>query len=153
MLKLIRQKRRTWKKLSPKAISLFLQAMFLLPLVALFLSVFGLQFTQAALKSLSSGKFTEPSLAQVPQIRQTIQMVRIATRYQQRWVSCLKKSLVLWYLLRRQGVAAELQIGVRIKTGVFQAHAWVQYQGYILGDRQNIQQDYTSFNSLNSQLS
>lgn len=41
---------------------------------------------------------------------------------------------MLWYLLRRQGIAAELQIGTRFE-GEFQAHAWVEYQGDVVGDR------------------
>ena len=42
--------------------------------------------------------------------------------------SCLSKSVVLAWLLRRQGVPAEIRIGVRT-AGEFEAHAWVEANG------------------------
>jgi hypothetical protein len=42
-------------------------------------------------------------------------------------VECLEQSMVLYYLLRRHGVAAELRFGVR--TNPFAAHAWVMHRG------------------------
>ncbi len=64
----------------------------------------------------------------------------------------MKQSLALWYLLRSQGIAADLQIGVQMQQSQFQAHAWVEYQGYVVGDRQDIRQHYTVLDSLNSNL-
>jgi len=46
---------------------------------------------------------------------------------------CLQLSATYVCMLRRQGVPAELVIGVR--TYPFQAHAWVELDGYILNDR------------------
>src|SRR5882724_10572300 len=45
---------------------------------------------------------------------------------------CLEQSLVLYYLLRRQGVAARYRHGVQAYP--FEAHAWVEYRGYPLND-------------------
>jgi Transglutaminase-like superfamily len=42
-------------------------------------------------------------------------------------VECLEQSMVLYYLLRRHGVSAELRFGVR--TMPFAAHAWVVHRG------------------------
>jgi hypothetical protein len=39
--------------------------------------------------------------------------------------TCLTRSLVLLRLLRRQGLPAELKIGVRKPAGRLEAHAWV----------------------------
>ncbi len=44
-------------------------------------------------------------------------------------MGCLQKSLVLQSLLHRQGVAADLQIGVRKQAGTLQAHAWLERAG------------------------
>jgi hypothetical protein len=45
---------------------------------------------------------------------------------------CLEQSLVLYYILRRQGVA------VRYRQGViafpFEAHAWIEYLGEVIND-------------------
>lgn len=44
--------------------------------------------------------------------------------------SCLKRALVLYYLLRRGGRPAELRIGVRRdQEGKLAAHAWLVRQG------------------------
>jgi hypothetical protein len=56
--------------------------------------------------------------------------------------TCLHRSLTLWWLLRRQGVASELRIGVRKEQGRFEAHAWVERAGVALNDRADIGQDF-----------
>jgi Transglutaminase-like superfamily len=46
--------------------------------------------------------------------------------------NCLEQSLVLWWLLRRRGIAADLQIGARKSEQRFEAHAWVEFCGIAL---------------------
>lgn len=48
--------------------------------------------------------------------------------------NCLEQSMVLWWLLRRRQIAAELRIGARKQEGQFEAHAWVEYAGAMVGD-------------------
>jgi transglutaminase superfamily protein len=45
---------------------------------------------------------------------------------------CLEQSLVLYYLLRRQGMPVRLAIGVQARP--FAAHAWVEHCGEPLND-------------------
>lgn len=47
---------------------------------------------------------------------------------------CLTQSLVLFRILRRRGLAAELRIGVRRVGDNLNAHAWVEYDGHVLLD-------------------
>jgi hypothetical protein len=146
------RKVRTWRRFSKKERSLFLQALILLPVIALSLRVWGLQRTKKVLAWLPSENILLPLEAQAPVVAKTTRMVNIATHYSPLWTNCLKKSLVLWYLLQRQGITSELRIGVRHDDGEFTAHAWVEYQGVVLSDRQNVGQHYTVFNSLISKL-
>jgi hypothetical protein len=46
--------------------------------------------------------------------------------------NCLESSLVLWWLLRRRGIRAELQIGARKDGQKFEAHAWVECGGNVI---------------------
>lgn len=46
--------------------------------------------------------------------------------------NCLEQSLVLWWLLRRRGIAADLRIGARKDDQRFEAHAWVEFRGMAL---------------------
>jgi hypothetical protein len=48
--------------------------------------------------------------------------------------NCLDQSLVLWWLLRRRGVSAEVRIGGRKEAAHFKAHAWVEAGGIALED-------------------
>ncbi|MDG4598250.1 MAG: lasso peptide biosynthesis B2 protein [Candidatus Contendobacter sp.] len=61
--------------------------------------------------------------------------------------TCLHRSLTLWWLLRRRGIASELRIGVRLEQGRFEAHAWVERQGAALNDRADISQDFAPFDT------
>ncbi|HUF34764.1 MAG TPA: lasso peptide biosynthesis B2 protein, partial [Gemmatimonadales bacterium] len=45
---------------------------------------------------------------------------------------CLEQSLVLYYLLRRRGVALRYRQGVMPHP--FQAHAWIEYRGDVITD-------------------
>ena len=48
--------------------------------------------------------------------------------------TCLEESLVLWWMLRRHGIAAELRLGARKESNRFEAHAWVELDGAALND-------------------
>ena len=62
-------------------------------------------------------------------------LVEAASRYYPFEPTCLKKSLVLFWIFRRRGLPAELCIGVRKEVGgVLEAHAWIQCGGHLLLD-------------------
>ncbi|TAL11937.1 MAG: lasso peptide biosynthesis B2 protein, partial [Nitrospirae bacterium] len=50
--------------------------------------------------------------------------------------TCLKKALVLCWLLGRRGIASTLQIGVVRHNGVFAAHAWLEHNGQVVFGQQ-----------------
>lgn len=60
-------------------------------------------------------------------------------------VTCLPRSLTLWWLLRRHGVESELRIGVRREGARIVAHAWVVCHGAVAGETDHGQ--YVSFES------
>ncbi|MGB7443771.1 MAG: lasso peptide biosynthesis B2 protein, partial [Coleofasciculaceae cyanobacterium] len=150
-LTLLVQKTHTWKKLSLYENYLLLQALTLLPLLALSLKLLGFKRTQAILSNFLPPELYSDAPSSSAAILPIVKIVKIATKYYS-WATCLKKSLVLWYLLRRQGIAAELQIGTRFEQGEFQAHAWVEYQGCVVGDRQGVKQHFTAFDNLDPKL-
>ncbi len=48
---------------------------------------------------------------------------------------CLVRSLALMDLLDRDGLSGgRIRIGVRRARGVFEAHAWVEWKGSVIGD-------------------
>lgn len=66
-------------------------------------------------------------------------------RYSFHEATCLPASLLLWWLLRRRGIAADLCIGARTLTGEFEAHAWVEFEGVVLNDDQEVRDIYFPF--------
>jgi hypothetical protein len=62
-------------------------------------------------------------------------LVDVAARFVASRDSCLSRAMILWWLLRRRGLQGQLRIGVRKRNGRLEAHAWVEYRGQILSDR------------------
>jgi hypothetical protein len=48
--------------------------------------------------------------------------------------TCLERSIGLWWILRQRGFDAEIHIGGRKDAARFEAHAWVECGGIVLGD-------------------
>jgi hypothetical protein len=59
--------------------------------------------------------------------------------------NCLEQSLVLWWLLRRLGIAAELRIGARKEVARFEAHAWVEVDSVVLNDAGAVHRHFVPF--------
>src|SRR5271166_4217856 len=95
---------RRFSALERPAQSFFLRAALLLPLVSLSLKLRGFRATQTTLdrflKTLSIPK--DPSEERLC-VALTVRMVHAAVRHGVGRPSCLQESLVLWFLLGRQG--------------------------------------------------
>jgi hypothetical protein len=59
---------------------------------------------------------------------------------------CLGRSLLLWFLLRRQGTDAELVVGAEAaRAATLSAHAWVEVAGHPVNDEPDVRQRFGSF--------
>lgn len=140
---------RRFRALEPGARGLFLRAAALLPLISLSLRMRGFRATQASLQkriaARPSNRYDASSTATAELAALTARMVRSAAYRSLGTATCLEKSLVLWWLMARQGIASELRIGAR-KTGqLFEAHAWVEYRGVALNEPEEPHQHYAAF--------
>lgn len=59
--------------------------------------------------------------------------------------SCLEESLVLLWLLRREGFAPKLRLGGRTMEAAVDAHAWVELDGAVLNDSDDVAVRYPPF--------
>lgn len=76
--------------------------------------------------------------------------VEVAARRGPWPANCLQRSLVLWFLLRRRGLPAELRIGVRRTPdtgtgGPLLFHAWVEQDGVVLNDAPDMRERFATF--------
>jgi len=78
-------------------------------------------------------------------VQRIARLVTIAANHGLYRATCLRRSVALWWLLRRRGVAAKIRIGVRKDQGTLQAHAWVEHNGQPLNDTQDVSARYAVF--------
>jgi len=76
---------------------------------------------------------------------QIARMVQIAAGRSPLRPSCLDRSLVLWALLRRHGYRSTLRIGARKEGTRFEAHAWVEVNGVVVNDAEDVGRRFAAF--------
>lgn len=144
---------RRFSALERPAQSLFLRAMVLLPLVSLSLRWRGFRTTQALLQRFLSNVNPERNQAELQErAALTAHLINSADRHGWSHTTCLAKSLALWWLLGRQGIASHLRIGIRKENEKFEAHAWVERDGVALNEPEEHHRHFAAFASALSSL-
>ncbi len=126
-------------------------AMALLPAVDLSLRVLGLVKTRSILHGLSRRRSVNPRRPADPadaRSDRVVRMVRVAAERSPYRVTCLRQSLVIWWLLRRGGIQNDLRIGVRRTPLGLEAHAWVESGGRPINDPDEVCSTYRVFQEL-----
>lgn len=121
----------------------FLAAQLQLPLFWVGLHVLGLQRFQ---RWLQRRPFAVAHKLLLDEMMRMGMMINIAARHSPFPATCLTRSLLLCWLLRRKGVDAQLRIGARLTDGTLDAHAWVEHTGVPVNDRQDVSTQYAPFN-------
>jgi len=75
-------------------------------------------------------------------------LVRIAAERGPYRAKCLEQSLVLRWLLLRQGIDARIVFGARKDDEQMQAHAWVEVNGVALSEDNGVYQDFSPLDEL-----
>jgi len=128
---------------------MFRRAAVLLPLVGLSLRLRGYGRTQAWLQARWERR--SPASPQIGKgkeiVENTCRVVRAAVRHGMPRATCLEASLTLWYLLRLQGIPANLRIGVRKQANFIEAHAWVEHEDAALNQLVEAHRHFAPFDS------
>jgi Transglutaminase-like superfamily len=130
----------------PRAAKLdFLRAALLLPLMRASLRLRGFRATQKTLQlHIRRGVTALPEAAAADETNLVCRMVLAAGRYSLQG-TCLERSLALWWLLARKGIATQLRIGARKSGEKFEAHAWVERNGVAIGEPDGTHLHYAAF--------
>jgi hypothetical protein len=139
-----------FRALEPAARGLFVRSAVLLPVIAASLRLRGFNATQASLRRLlssSHGAAPRFSPCASEEAARTARMVRAAAHYGLCRPTCLEKSLALWWLLGRRGIASSLRIGARKANEQFEAHAWIEVDGEALNELDEPHHHYAAFNA------
>lgn len=124
---------RRWRQLPSPERGLVLRLALLLPMVDLSLRMSGFQRSKARMARLIGPQ--PPIVADAAAMVQAQRLADLARSVgaNSPWrTTCLRQALVVWWLLRRKGLPAELKIGVLRKSTPLQAHAWVELGGQAL---------------------
>jgi hypothetical protein len=126
---------------------MLLQALLLLPLAGLALRLFGFRRSYVALGRLAPSPDRRPGegAAVLCQAQATAHLVQRAAPHRPLRSTCLTRSLTLWWLLRRQGIASDLRLGVSRAGDQLRAHAWVEYRGSVLNDAEDVRKRFAAF--------
>ena len=139
---------RRFSALERPAQNLFLRAIVLLPLVTLSLRWRGFRATRELLQvSLSKANDKSDAALVSKDAALAARMVNAADQHGLVHPSCLAKSLTLWWLLGRQGIASHLRIGIRKENDKFEAHAWVERDGAALNEPDEHHHHYAAFDA------
>jgi hypothetical protein len=125
----------TWlrfRRLSARERRIVLAAAAVLILTRLSLRLFGFRFCKAALQLTFPARLSQPEA--VFDASALARLEAAASRHLFFRPNCLERSLVLWWLLGRRRIPAELRIGVKKERGSFEAHAWVESAGVVWND-------------------
>jgi len=108
----------------------------LLTTIHVLIALFGYAPTRRWLERFSHNPRPRPSRShELNAARRLAEMAAIAGRNGLVDATCLRQSLMVYYLLRRKGLAPSLKIGVRTDDGRLDAHAWVELDGVPLDKR------------------
>lgn len=125
----------------------FAWAIMMLPITRLGLRMKGMQTTQRWLNPRHGATRTpaQPGIS-IDEALQLGRVVNLAARHGVGESNCLPRSLVLWSLLRRHQVDADLRIGVGGSTGDGpRFHAWVEAGGVVVNDAPDVAKQYLPF--------
>jgi hypothetical protein len=130
--------------------ALILRAMIFLPMIEIGLRVLGFRQCKKKIENLlvndprsqaSRSAIPFETAAKITRAVRSVELHGLGTP------NCLERSMVLWWLLRRAGIAGELHIGGRKSGPRFEAHAWVELEGKVLNDSADVHQHYARFDA------
>ena len=132
---------------------IFLRATAVLPVIFISLKMRGFGATQESLlrsfpiAAQTSQQDSIHVVADRKRTQLTYRMINAAVRHVWRASTCLEKSLALWWLLGRQGIACDVRIGARKQGGKFEAHAWLERDGVAINEPQQEHRHYAAFDA------
>jgi hypothetical protein len=121
---MLRKWRKFWALPWPQR-RLLVRVILLLPWIEIGIRLCGLRWTQAQLARFVPTRPIRDHLS--PEVMSVV--VAGAAAAVPFPATCLRRSLVLWWLLKRRGIASEIRIGAQGNAGSFKAHAWVEWEG------------------------
>lgn len=133
---------RKWRDLGWDERAGLAEAVLAVPAMALSLRVFGFSRVRGWVDRTSARPAVRPPTP-ADAVRVSVVSVNRVKQYSAFRGNCLSQSLALTWLLRRRGLSPALQLGVRLTGPQLDAHAWVEFEGRVLNDTQDVHSRFT----------
>jgi len=136
---------RKFRGLSPSERRLLFQSALLLPLVHLALLLLGYARLHRVMDKVAPSKPGDRTLSESETLKRAgkiTRLVSIAAGHGLYRATCLRKSLLVWWFLRKDGIQSNICFGVRIIDSTLEAHAWVEWNGMILNDSTTVREQF-----------
>ena len=133
------------KDLSWRERRLLVKTTLLLPLVHCALFFPGYMRSMKLIEKLTPIRSVDPAPGAAETLhvaRQTAWLVSIAARHGFFKASCLRQALLLWWLLRGQGIKSQIRFGAHRNKDQLEAHAWVEMDGKVISMGEKTQKYY-----------
>ena len=133
------------RELSWKERRLLVQSALLLPVVHLALFVLGYARLHRVMERLTPSKPGDRTLSESETLKRAgeiTRLVSIAAGHGLYRATCLRKSLLVWWFLRKDGIQSNICFGVRMIDSTLEAHAWVEWNGMILNDSTTVREQF-----------
>jgi len=145
----IAKKWRSFIALDPVDRVLFAEALVLTAVIPAGFRLFGVNRTQGLLRRWSSLAATKDNAGRDP--HRVVRMARRAELLLRRTGrpdgTCLTRSLTVWTLLLRRGLATDLRVGVRRAESGIEAHAWLELHGTPVNEDPDVVSSYGPYPS------
>jgi hypothetical protein len=125
-------------EVDPPSRRLLLEALLLLPVVGFGVRLLGFGRIRRRLARGVGCKGPPPDDTQTLLADRVAWAVSAAARYGPYRANCLRRGMLLWWMLARRGIDADLRFGARLRGKDVEAHAWVEHRGRVLGDSADV---------------
>ena len=120
------------------------QAALAVPAMALSLRVFGFNRVRQWVDRTAATRRVRQWMS-ADAVRVSVVSVNRVKRHSLFGGNCLSQSLALAWMMRRRGVTPTLRLGVSLTESRLDAHAWIEFEGRVLNDTQDVHTRFTPF--------
>lgn len=131
-----------WRRLSADERRTFIAALVLVPAMHVVVRVIGFNRLQLRVAN-TAARATRADVPTAQAVRACVISINRVKRFSILRGNCLSQSFALICLLRRRGIEPTLRLGARLTESKFDAHAWVEYDGRVLNDSQDVHTRFT----------
>lgn len=138
-------------QLSRRNRRLLFNAILLLPIIHINLYFLGYYRLRGIIEILIPLKRIDTNYSEAEILQQARDIAWIVTIAAQRGLykaTCLRKSILIWWFLRKENIPSDICFGVRMVNRKLDAHAWVECNGIVVNDSPSVVEKFDAMSDV-----